>query len=68
MGREKMGGGRKSVGVKKGGRDGRKEGRGGSPGFSGEVEAEEEAGVRRWEEEKASRGLRPAAAIKERAE
>ena len=51
-----------------GGRDGRKEGRGGSPGFSGEVEAEEEAGVRRWEEEKASRGLRPAAAIKERAE
>ena len=47
---------------------GGKRGGGGSPGFSGEVEAEEEAGVRRWEEEKASRGLRPAAAIKERAE
>ena len=66
--REAGWGGRKG-GRSAGGREGRKDGRGGNPGFSGEVEALEEVeGGRRWEEEKLSSGLRPAAAIKERAE
>ena len=62
-------GGRKG-GRRAGGRDGRKDGRGGrpAPGFNGEVRELDEEGGSRWEEVKESRGLLPAAAIRESAE